>query len=510
MTPDVPLAVLDDVDSTSSEVARRLAEGRQLPFAVQALRQSKGRGSHGRDWVSPAGNLYLSLAIEKPKNFLLQLIPLAVGVAICRWAGDNFFRSVRLKWPNDLVIAGVKCGGILCEASQSGSKTSVVTIGIGLNLTKQPLADEAFGAACEDLGIARQDGMSHEALGRSLVSSVMGYLCSADSEQVIADTKGLLVGDGSLWFHESSKGLFRQTGLLKAGQLRLESLATGEVAEVQSVGGGFRWTGAAQSSAKPPILLADQGNTRTKFYVASRDTSDRLKFEIVGVGTTDEAGALAGTLRAKVEQELGFSWGHGFPIHFASVVPGGAEGWKRVLEEQGFHVCRVAKRRSLSFGTYPTEQIGVDRLAFVEGWLAEQQLGGELKMDGAVLCSLGTTTTVDVVDGSGHHKGGVIFPGIDLALRSLHDGTGALPHVDRDADDDDWLGRNGTTAAIAAGIRGMTVGGIREILRCVASDQKGANLDVVLTGGAAHTVAGALSEARVCDDVIARGLQTMV
>src|SRR5258708_3943751 len=71
--------------------------------------QSEGVGRHGRNWVSEKGNLFLSIWI---KDFSLPLtwIPHWVGVVLIQSLKsleipDN---SLKLKWPNDLVISDTR------------------------------------------------------------------------------------------------------------------------------------------------------------------------------------------------------------------------------------------------------------------------------------------------------------------------------------------------------------------------------------------------------------------
>ena len=64
----------------------------------------------------------------------------------------------RLKWPNDIMVADRKAGGILCEARWSGDVLAWVAVGIGINV-KGPLAPglEAAAIALEDVapGLSR-------------------------------------------------------------------------------------------------------------------------------------------------------------------------------------------------------------------------------------------------------------------------------------------------------------------------------------------------------------------
>ena len=52
------------LESTSSLVKQRAEDGAAEGLAIQALRQSAGRGRQGRGWDSPAGNLYISVLLR--------------------------------------------------------------------------------------------------------------------------------------------------------------------------------------------------------------------------------------------------------------------------------------------------------------------------------------------------------------------------------------------------------------------------------------------------------------
>jgi BirA family biotin operon repressor/biotin-[acetyl-CoA-carboxylase] ligase len=123
---------LGSVGSTSDRL-------RALPRAPQwsvvlADEQTAGRGRHGRSWISPPGGLYLSVLLRP--NLAAgraALLPLAVAVAACEALEELGLRA-RIKWPNDLVVADRKLGGILVEASSDGSRLEAAVVGIGVNL----------------------------------------------------------------------------------------------------------------------------------------------------------------------------------------------------------------------------------------------------------------------------------------------------------------------------------------------------------------------------------------
>ncbi len=119
------LILLEETDSTQDEVRRRLRAGAAPPLWVMARRQTAGRGRKGREWVSRTGNLHLSagLRLAVPAASLPQLsfvAALAAHKAVCalaqRHGQPELKELLTLKWPNDLLLAGRKVGGLLLES----------------------------------------------------------------------------------------------------------------------------------------------------------------------------------------------------------------------------------------------------------------------------------------------------------------------------------------------------------------------------------------------------------
>lgn len=124
--------------------------------SVLAVSQQKGSGQMGRSWHSPAGNIHATLkAPALPKDSSAP-ISLLAGLALAKSLESHGF-SVKLKWPNDLVVDKRKVGGILVR-----KRNGFALIGVGLNLEWKP-SDEilridgahAAGRLCDyglDLG----------------------------------------------------------------------------------------------------------------------------------------------------------------------------------------------------------------------------------------------------------------------------------------------------------------------------------------------------------------------
>ncbi|MDQ3932499.1 MAG: biotin--[acetyl-CoA-carboxylase] ligase [Actinomycetota bacterium] len=115
-------------DSTNAVVAARSRAGAPPGLVVVADHQTAGRGRFGRQWEDhPGGSLLVSCLVNAPPR--PTLVPLAAGVAIAD-AVAAAGAVPELKWPNDVLIAGRKCAGVLVEAPAPPQR---LVIGIGLN-----------------------------------------------------------------------------------------------------------------------------------------------------------------------------------------------------------------------------------------------------------------------------------------------------------------------------------------------------------------------------------------
>jgi BirA family biotin operon repressor/biotin-[acetyl-CoA-carboxylase] ligase len=143
------MMVLDEVDSTNDEVARQLAAGRPAPFAVLARRQTRGRGRFGRVWHSESPvSLYASFGFRpQVEPGRMQTFTLWMGVNICELLANFTGVAPGIKWPNDIVFAGRKAGGMLTEARVDADRIRDLVFGIGLNVNPPPSAWPAELAA---------------------------------------------------------------------------------------------------------------------------------------------------------------------------------------------------------------------------------------------------------------------------------------------------------------------------------------------------------------------------
>ena len=128
---------------STNDLARELAEGGEPEgLFVRADRQTSGRGRLGRSWESPPGNLHASLILRpaRPPGEVATLslvIALALAQAV-EALSDGRVRP-RLKWPNDVQVAGAKLAGILLEMGADGrGGCAWLVAGIGVNVAWAP------------------------------------------------------------------------------------------------------------------------------------------------------------------------------------------------------------------------------------------------------------------------------------------------------------------------------------------------------------------------------------
>ncbi len=118
---------LEVAQSTNSVVAERARFGARTGLVVVADHQTAGRGRFGRRWEDrPGGSLLVSCLVDMPAR--PTLVPLAAGLAVADTVASAGAEP-ELKWPNDVLVAGRKCAGVLVEACMNH-----LVVGIGANV----------------------------------------------------------------------------------------------------------------------------------------------------------------------------------------------------------------------------------------------------------------------------------------------------------------------------------------------------------------------------------------
>ena len=128
-----------ELGSTSDEIVRRAKAGEPAGLAVLAFKQTAGRGSRGRAWSAPEGNLNLSVLLRPSRPAKeAGLFSLVAGIAVVEALSGVGARDLALKWPNDILHHGAKLAGILIDAAPQGQSLDWLAIGMGVNLRTAP------------------------------------------------------------------------------------------------------------------------------------------------------------------------------------------------------------------------------------------------------------------------------------------------------------------------------------------------------------------------------------
>lgn len=132
------------LDSTMTKAAEFAALGAAAGTVVVAGEQTAGQGRLGRSWHSePGSGLYLTV-ILRPKLCpdSLPVVTLALGLATAEAISQTAGVSCDLRWPNDVLIGGRKCAGILAQLGDG-----MLLAGIGINVNHAEFPEEISGIA---------------------------------------------------------------------------------------------------------------------------------------------------------------------------------------------------------------------------------------------------------------------------------------------------------------------------------------------------------------------------
>ena len=181
------LRVVAETGSTNADVAARARDGAAEGLVVVAESQVAGKGRRSRVWVSPPrAGLAVSVLLRPgghgvtPDRF--GWLPLLTGVALVDAVQRVAGVESALKWPNDLLVDGRKCAGILAE-TVPGDPAPAVVVGVGLNVTLRP--DELPRPDATSLAIAGADSTDRDPLLRELLRALArwyGRWCAAGGD----------------------------------------------------------------------------------------------------------------------------------------------------------------------------------------------------------------------------------------------------------------------------------------------------------------------------------------
>lgn len=125
---------LEETTSTNDYIKQFLGGGEDV--IVTAKRQTCGRGTKGRSFLSAQGGVYLSALTfyeDLPASRAFEIM--AHAAAAVSNTAVRFGASPEIKWPNDVLAGGRKLCGILIENTLADGKVRASVVGIGLNVS---------------------------------------------------------------------------------------------------------------------------------------------------------------------------------------------------------------------------------------------------------------------------------------------------------------------------------------------------------------------------------------
>ncbi len=154
------MEIFSEIGSTSTYLLEQPCPSPGRFRVALAEHQSAGRGQFERTWHStPSSGICMSVSYTfatRPRDF--ASLTLAIGASLADVLTDLGVHGIGLKWPNDIVVAEGKVGGILTEVQPTNTAGVTVVVGIGLNVEldnadKMPDIGRATGIAscCDQL-----------------------------------------------------------------------------------------------------------------------------------------------------------------------------------------------------------------------------------------------------------------------------------------------------------------------------------------------------------------------
>lgn len=132
------LFYLKECSSTNDEIEKFLLYGNSDFIAVHTFNQTKGRGQYGNTWSSTAEkNLAYTLAV-KAEHFTVSdfIFNYYTAILIRDFLANLTENTVKIKWPNDIILKSKKIVGILIEKKKINQQNYFI-IGAGFNVLQE-------------------------------------------------------------------------------------------------------------------------------------------------------------------------------------------------------------------------------------------------------------------------------------------------------------------------------------------------------------------------------------
>jgi type III pantothenate kinase len=223
------------------------------------------------------------------------------------------------------------------------------------------------------------------------------------------------------------------------------------------------------------LLTIDIGNTRIKAGVFGgdklRSSAYMNKIHELDQLTTEKisGAAISSVVPEKINPVINFVWER------FSVEP---------------FVITTSSKFNLKINYSTIETLGIDRLCSCEGAYYLFKNSNELSSLPAntylLTIDFGTATTINLIEPPGIFSGGIIAPGIELMLNSLHNSTAQLPIIEFN-DFESIIGHS-TKSSIASGVITATLGLVEKTVKYLKDVRKAGKVKIYITGGGFNAI----------------------
>tara|TARA_B100000989_G_C19501978_1_gene454695 strand:- start:93 stop:662 length:570 start_codon:yes stop_codon:yes gene_type:complete len=173
----IKLIKFKSVKSTNDTALRLIKSKYSKPTIVTSLRQTRGRGTMGKKWISKKGNLFFTIFFElNQKKINFKHFAILNAYLIRHIISKEYKSKIKIKWPNDLLFSKKKFCGILQEIIIFGKKKFLI-VGIGIN-TNIDTNTRGFSSTC-----------LKEIINRSIDNNKLLYIIKKKYEKFLVKTK---------------------------------------------------------------------------------------------------------------------------------------------------------------------------------------------------------------------------------------------------------------------------------------------------------------------------------
>ena len=174
--------------TSTMDLARDLARKGCPDFTVViAGRQTKGRGRLKRHWLSDDGGLYFTMVLRPPIPAALSFkVNFAASLTMVRVIRGTLGVGAMVKWPNDILVDGLKMSGMLSEIEAEADRAHYINIGMGINVNNQPSGAEPGATSLKTI-LSRE--VSRKDLLARFLDEFGRRISRIDTEDVISEWK---------------------------------------------------------------------------------------------------------------------------------------------------------------------------------------------------------------------------------------------------------------------------------------------------------------------------------